>query len=221
MNYLSIRLDNYAARNTEIATRILHSGQNEYAFGNQTEELHPSQARNQPIIHGYSPYNHSISPSRGINALEHNNLPYSTDKFSHQGYTYSQTWPQMTPGQVYGSGGLNAKINGGIVAETRQELQPNGIPPYGGTGHPQAIDYPWLGAESYDLGPTGQNATMEAQRISYTEETKVRGRGRPRVNPKDETTAEVSTPLLIWPFFVLLFIWQLLLSISSANNVPL
>jgi hypothetical protein len=62
---------------------------------------------------------------------------------------------------------------------------------------------------------------MEAQRIRYTEETKVRGRGRPRVNPKDETNAEVSTPLLLWSFFVLSFTWQLLLSIPSANNVPL
>ena len=222
MHHFAVPLENYAASNTETAIRIRQSGKNEYALGALTEGPHSSQARYQPMIHGYNsynPYNPSVLPSSDVNILEHNTSPSAIDNFSHLDYTYNRTWSHMPMGQVDSLGGFVTTANGNILgdlAEERQELQPNSILPQGITGHSRVmLDHQWLGNEIYDSGPIKQNARVDNQRIYYKEEVKARKGAGPRINPKDETSAEVS--ISTFHMIILAFIPKSFTAILSSN----
>jgi hypothetical protein len=87
----------------------------------------------------------------------------------------------------------------GTFRDERREQQPQNVLPFGVTGHPRIrLDRKMpVDAEDHDSGPRGRKPRTEAQSLDDEEELKGKARGRPSVNPKDETDADVSVEFLV------------------------
>jgi hypothetical protein len=159
-------------------------------------DTHSTEAENHRSIDGY---NLSMLSSRDLDALAFNSPPrmgrqqhpYLTQAFEGLG-------SQLAMANSNGLGILNAESyddGRGATAE-RRKTKSKHVLPFGMTDHPHIrLDRKLsLDDDQHDSSPRRKKPRIEKPSPEDEEEVKGKNRGRPRVNPKDETAADVSVP---------------------------
>lgn len=192
-NQHPVRQDNYALNIlTQAAMHTRQSNRNGNASGNPTEGSHSSQSRNQGVLDGYNP---SMLSSCDLGALAFNTSPPAAGQHPYLSLTYDTIGSRMSMGDVNNLAILNAELyddGRSALREERRTPQSRAVQPFGVTDHPRVrLDRPLADAEDDDSPLRRTKSRTENQRTDAEEETKEKLRGRPRVNPKDDTAADV------------------------------
>jgi hypothetical protein len=182
---------------TQAAMHTRHSATSGGGFPSGRERHHDSLITNQRNgLEGSTSqsiideYNASILSSRDLDALGFNAAPQTYD-------TYGTLESQLAMAHTDNLRILNAESyddgRGATRDNRRTSRSKQPVLPFGIADHPRIRLDPPIDDEEHESAPRRKKAKIENGSQDGEEGSKGKTRGRPRVNPKDETAADVST----------------------------
>lgn len=151
---------------------------------------HPLESTRQSVI---DEYNASMLSSRDLDVLAFNTAPQTSTQHSYLSETYSALESQLGMAHANNLRILNAESyddGRGSAGDNRRITRSKPELPFGIADHPRIRLDPLMDVEEHEAAPRCKKAKIENGSQDGEDGPKGKTRGRPRVNPKDETAAD-------------------------------